>query len=91
MYRPVMQIMPSIQVSLGSISTNGENKAKCRKAAWREEGEERREREKEVNLTFLDVYKKSVVCQLEVEQSNDLFSEPESIVPNWSTVPNQKR
>lgn len=33
----------------------------------------REEREKEVNLTFLDVYKRSVVCQLEVEQSNDRF------------------
>lgn len=72
MYRPVMQIAPSIQVSLGSISSNGENKAKCRKAARREEGK-REEREKEVSLTFLDVYKRSVVCQLEVEQSNDRF------------------
>lgn len=33
----------------------------------------REERVKEVNLTFLDVYKRSVVCQLEVEQSNNLF------------------
>lgn len=33
MYRPVMQIVPSIQESLGSIPRNGENKAKCRKAA----------------------------------------------------------
>lgn len=50
----------------------GETKQNAEKQHGGRRGK-REEREKEVNLTFLDVYKRSVVCQLEVEQSNDLF------------------